>query len=51
MIKVLYNSERRRKAFITKELKQKKIAGDNWITSYFISLILYLINQFHIINP
>ena len=23
MIKVLYNSERRRKAFITKELKQK----------------------------
>ena len=30
MIKVLYNSERRRKAFITKELKQKKIAGDNW---------------------
>ena len=40
MIKVLYNSERRRKAFITKELKQKKIAGDNCITSYFISLTL-----------
>lgn len=39
------------KGIYYQRIKTKKIAGDNCITSYFISLILYLINQFHIINP
>ena len=42
MIKVLYNSERRLKGIYYQRIKTKKIAGDNCITSYFISSNTYI---------